>query len=118
MLKATSKKGSFFFIKKNKKLKTKVNCHTYVIWTLSLTTSNKIKMKKNVLKKILIVSGSVFLLLATVLAVHIYLVTRPKPVDPSLFAMARIDFKQEINQEDAVKITNWFNKQEIGRAHV
>ena len=56
-------------------------------------------------------SGSIFLLLATVLAVHIYLVTRPKAVDANMFAMARIDFKQDINQEDVVKITNWFNKQ-------
>lgn len=68
-------------------------------------------MKKKLLKKVLIVSGSIFLLLVTVLAVHIYLVSRPKPVDANLFAMARIDFKQDISQADAITITNWFNKQ-------
>lgn len=68
-------------------------------------------MKKKLLKKILIAAGSVFLLLSVVLVIHIYQVTRPKVLDANAIAMARIDFKQDISQEDAAIITTWFNKQ-------
>lgn len=52
------------------------------------------------IKKILITTASVILLLIVTLAVHIYIVTRPKAPDAFTIAMARIDIKQPINQED------------------
>lgn len=64
-------------------------------------------MKKNKLKKILWISLSTFLLLASVLALHIYIVTRPKAPVETTKAMARFDFKQPINKTDADKITAW-----------
>ena len=63
-------------------------------------------MKTGVLKKGLLAVGSVFLLLTIVIGLHIYMVTH-KPMDPNTVAMARIDFKQEINKDDADKITSW-----------
>jgi hypothetical protein len=54
--------------------------------------------------------------LAVVLCVHIYMVTTPK-ADEHTIAMARIDFKQDINQEDADKITAWLYQQK-GVDHV
>ena len=68
-------------------------------------------MKKKVVKKILFYSISIFLLLTIVLAVHIYMVTRPKAPDAYTLAMARIDLKQPINAEDASKIGAWLHQQ-------
>jgi hypothetical protein len=68
-------------------------------------------MNKKILKRIALGAGSVLLILTTVLAVHIYQVTRPGKIDATTYAMARIDFKQYITAEDAAKITNWFMQQ-------
>jgi hypothetical protein len=68
-------------------------------------------MKKSLIKKIALSAGAVFLLLVVVLCVHIYIVTRPKPMDAHTVAMARIDIKQPINQEDADRITTWLYQQ-------
>ena len=51
------------------------------------------------LKKILITTVSAVLLLIITLAVHIYMVSRPKAPDAFTMAMARIDIKQPINQD-------------------
>lgn len=74
-------------------------------------------MKKGLLKKILLTTGSVFLLLVGVLCVHIYMVTRPKAPDMHTRAMARVDFKQEMTANDANKITAWMYQQK-GVDHV
>ena len=68
-------------------------------------------MKKRSVKKILLISLSTFVLLAAVLAVHIYMVTRPKAPTANTKVMARLDFKQAINKEDAAKITGWLYAQ-------
>jgi hypothetical protein len=68
-------------------------------------------MKKRTLKKILTGALSVFLLIVAILCVHIYIVTRPKAPTEHTRVMARVDFKQDINQEDAAKITAWLYKQ-------
>jgi|SRR5580692_2068150 hypothetical protein len=74
-------------------------------------------MKKKSIKRFLIGTGSVLLLLIMVLAVHIYIVTRPKAPDAHTRIMARIDIKQDINQDDANKITAWLYQQK-GVDHV
>ena len=58
---------------------------------------------------------STFLLCA--LAVHIYLVTRPGKIDEHTIALTRIDFKQDIREDDVGKISNWLSDQE-GVLHV
>jgi hypothetical protein len=74
-------------------------------------------MKKISLKKILLGTVSIFLLLAFILAVHIYIVTRPKAPDEHTRIMARIDIRQDINQDDSSKITTWLYQQK-GIDHV
>ncbi len=74
-------------------------------------------MKSKLLKKTLITSASVFLLLVAVLCIHIYIVTRPKAPTAATLAMARIDIKQPITYEDAYNITTWMYKQQ-GVDHV
>lgn len=74
-------------------------------------------MKKGSLKKIAIGSLMVFSTLIIVLSIHIYLVTRPKAPDAHTVVMARIDFKQGINNNDASKITEWLYQQK-GVSHV
>jgi hypothetical protein len=59
----------------------------------------------------------VFGLLLIVLCVHIYIVTRPKPMAANTRAMARIDIRQAITQTDADRITCWLYKQK-GVDHV
>lgn len=71
----------------------------------------QLKMKKKILKKVLFVGLGIFALTTIVLGVHIYKVTRPRVLDANAIAMARIDFKQDITNEDAAKITNWFMQQ-------
>ena len=73
-------------------------------------------MKNNFFKKILIWGTSVTMFLAIVLAIHIYIVTRPK-TDAYTRVMARIDIKQQINQDDANKIATWLYQQQ-GIDHV
>ncbi|MFP5043049.1 hypothetical protein [Parasediminibacterium sp. JCM 36343] len=74
-------------------------------------------MKKGFFKKVLMGVGITLLLGIVVLSIHIYMVTRPKAPDASTIAMARIDFKQGVTQEDAAKITTWLYQQK-GIDHV
>jgi hypothetical protein len=74
-------------------------------------------MKRKTIKKILLYTFSVFTLLLLVLAVHIYLVYRPKAPDAYTKIMARIDIKQQITQTDANKISAWMFHQK-GIDHV
>ncbi len=61
--------------------------------------------------RIALAALSVFGLLILILAVHIYIVTRPKPIDAYTRAMARIDIRQAITQADADRITAWLYEQ-------
>ncbi len=73
-------------------------------------------MKNTKLKKIVLTGLSVFVLLVAVLAVHIYMVTKPA-ADEHTKVMARLDFKQPIQPADASTITNWLYLQK-GVEHV
>jgi hypothetical protein len=73
-------------------------------------------MKWKITKRILLGTFSVFVFLVIVLAVHIYIVTKPK-VDEHTRVMARIDIHQSIDQQQADKITSWLYKQK-GVDHV
>jgi len=72
---------------------------------------------KRTWKRIALGVLSVLGVLIIVLCVHIYMVTRPKPMDANTRAMARIDIKQTITQTDADAITTWLYKQK-GVDHV
>jgi hypothetical protein len=74
-------------------------------------------MKKGFLKKILLSTLGLFFLLVTVLASHIYIVTRHKPPNAKTRAMARIDIRQPISQQESDKITAWLYQQK-GIDHV
>jgi hypothetical protein len=74
-------------------------------------------MMNKTFKKILVWTASITLLLVVVLCVHIYIVTRPKLIDPYIKAMARIDFKQDLTGNDSVLITTWLYQQK-GIDHV
>ena len=74
-------------------------------------------MKKELLKKVLTGAGILFGLLVVVLCVHIYIVTRPKPMSAEMRIMARVDFKQDLNKDDAAKITTFLYQQK-GIDHV
>jgi hypothetical protein len=74
-------------------------------------------MKKRSIKRFLAGTGIVLLFLVMVLAVHIYIVTRPKAPDANTRIMARIDIKQDITADDASKITAWLYQQK-GVDHV
>lgn len=63
------------------------------------------------------IAASVSLVLVVVLVVHIYMVTRPSREQMAQRVMARIDFKQDIAQTDADKITAWLYAQ-AGVDHV
>lgn len=77
-----------------------------IVIELSYFLSTEYFMKKRtLLKKALIVCGSIFLLLIMVLAVHIYMVTRPKAPDAHTIVMARLDIHETVNNTDADKIT-------------
>jgi hypothetical protein len=71
-------------------------------------------MVKANFKKIAAITATVSLLLAVVLIVHIYLVTR-QPVNQRV--MVRLDFKQEMKQNDATMVSNWLYAQK-GVDHV
>ena len=68
-------------------------------------------MKKNSIKRTLIWGGAIFAFLVLVLAVHIYVVTRPKVISPYSRTMARIDLHRPITQDDAANITAWLRQQ-------
>ena len=73
-------------------------------------------MQKRKWKRIALTILSVMVLGVVVLAVHIYVVTRPR-VDATTRILARIDIKQDIDQADAEKITAWLYRQK-GVDHV
>jgi len=56
-------------------------------------------------------------LFVIILAIHIYIVTRPALIDANTRAMARIDIRQPITQVDADKIATWLYQQK-GVDHV
>lgn len=64
--------------------------------------------KRKILNGVLIAFG----LLAVVLSVHIYLVTRPKPDNPYKLVMARLDIKNNLSQKEANQIQAWLYNQE------
>lgn len=68
-------------------------------------------MKNQLVKRVLISISAVTLLLLMILGVHIYLVTRPQPIDPKAIVMARIDMHEDINQADADRIVTYMNTQ-------
>lgn len=68
-------------------------------------------MKRKVVFNILKIAGGLMLIAITVLAVHIYQVTRPPKADASTVAIARINFDQSLSTADSVKITNWLYQQ-------
>jgi hypothetical protein len=74
-------------------------------------------MKTKTIKKVLLYTLGVFTLLVMVLALHIYLVYRPKAPDAYSKIMARIDIKQQLTQNDANKIAAWMYHQK-GIDHV
>lgn len=69
------------------------------------------------IKKIFIGLGIIVLVLSTVLGVHIYLVTRPKPIDPNMKVLARIDFQEKITSENSKNIMSFLYAQ-TGVDHV
>jgi len=68
-------------------------------------------MKSKIIKRIALSIGGICLLLVAILGVHIYIVTRPQPLDPKAIVMARIDMHQDINQDDADRIVGYMNTQ-------
>ena len=68
---------------------------------------------KKIFRRIMLVFG----ILTFVLIIHIYSVTRPKPINPNKIVMARIDIKNHLNQDDANKIQTWLYQQK-GVNHV
>ena len=68
-------------------------------------------MKSKLFKRIAITTGATFAILCIILGVHIYIVTRPQPIDPKAIVMARIDMHEDISQIDADKIVAYMNTQ-------
>jgi hypothetical protein len=66
-----------------------------------------------IFKRVMIVFG----ILIIVLTIHIYWVTRPKPISPNKIVMARIDIKNHLSSQDADKIQTWLYQQK-GVNHV
>lgn len=60
--------------------------------------------------KILLACAGVVVVLTVALVIHIAVVSRPK-ADDTTVALARIDFKQNISQQDADRITSWLSQQ-------
>jgi len=56
-------------------------------------------------------SGGIFLFLILVLAVHIYIVTKPKAPDEHTRVMARIDIRQPVSVDESNNITAWLYQQ-------
>lgn len=61
-------------------------------------------------KRITGISAAVLLLLVLVIIADIFIFSKPR-IDENTVAMARIDFKQDIQQPDAEKITSWLYAQ-------
>lgn len=64
-------------------------------------------MKKRRILKIAIWTASVFVVLVAVLVVHIVMVTGHKRNDQRMRQLSRIDFKEQIDSAEAVKITGF-----------
>jgi hypothetical protein len=76
-------------------------------------------MKKGIFKRIVLWSLGAMTFLVLVLAVHIYVVTRPKAPDASTRVMVRIDIKQPITRGDADRMTAWlYGQQGVDRVMV
>lgn len=67
---------------------------------------------KKVVKKVVVYTISIAAILSIVLAMHIYLVTRPKAPDEHTKIMARIDLQDHVPNEDSPKISAWLNQQQ------
>jgi len=65
------------------------------------------KSSKNKLKKYLLVSASVIVVLFTVLLMHIYMVTKPVNYDNNTLQLSRIDFKEDIDSLQANDIRHF-----------
>ena len=74
-------------------------------------------MKKRTWRRIALGALWTFVSLVVILAVHIYIVTRPKAPDANTRIMARIDIRQDIDRQDSVRITAWMYRQK-GMDHV
>lgn len=66
---------------------------------------------KPFVKKLTWSASSILLLSVIVLGAHIYMVTRPGKADVNTRIMARIDFAQNISDDDAAKIYAWLSQQ-------
>ena len=73
-------------------------------------------MPKRTWKRIALITGSVFLLGATVLAVHLWWVMKPH-ITAKTRVLERIDLNQPIGTADAGRITAWLYQQK-GVDHV
>jgi hypothetical protein len=73
-------------------------------------------MQKRTWRRIALAALGLFMLGMIVLAIHIYVVTRPR-VDTNTRVMVRIDLGQDIGQADADRITAWLYQQK-GVDHV
>ncbi|MDE3124584.1 MAG: hypothetical protein KGK14_03650 [Bacteroidota bacterium] len=69
------------------------------------------------IQKLLRVGAITLSILVVLLVVHIYWVTRPPKADVNNIAMARIDFKTALNQQQGASITAWLYAQK-GVTHV
>ncbi|MBN8851018.1 MAG: hypothetical protein J0H07_04090 [Sphingobacteriales bacterium] len=74
-------------------------------------------MKKRRIIKILLWTGTVTLGLVLALAIHIYIVMRPKAPDANTRVMARIDIHQPLTDTESDRITAWLYRQK-GVDHV
>ncbi|HVX50513.1 MAG TPA: hypothetical protein VHB48_10155 [Chitinophagaceae bacterium] len=72
---------------------------------------------KKIVKRVITIGLAVFVLLAGVLVLHIYIVTRPKAPSPTTRIMARMDLKSSITSNDSIAITAWLYGQK-GIDHV
>ena len=61
-------------------------------------------MKRQAVKRTIVVAGGIVLLLGVVLCAHVYAVTHKAPTGTQRM-MARVDFKQDISTADAAHIT-------------
>jgi cell division protein FtsX len=61
--------------------------------------------------RIVLTISAVVVLLTLMLAVHVYMVTRPHAADVRSRVMARIDLHQSIGKTDADSITAWLYRQ-------
>ena len=69
------------------------------------------------IQKFLRVGAITLSVLVVVLFAHIYWVTRPKKADANNIAMARIDFKMPLTNQQGMAITEWLYAQK-GVSHV